>query len=209
VPFLSPEGSFVAQVVQTRDATKAGWKLPLPKLRINARKAGITLMLGAWLAQAYAESIVSARTELARSLQMSGMQREVWLIEYNASLIRYPRNERVTARAAFQVVKNTHELLALADIAAGGIFANRSEILRVAEEHTAQARELFEARNYGSLVGELDEISQTFETRLKEGTLDTQSARIGVRWWQHVFPALFLLGVFLCWKGARREVEYD
>lgn len=199
----------MAQVVQTRDAPKAGWKLPLPKLRMNPRRVGITLVLGAWLAQAYAQSIVDARTELARSLQMAGMQREVWLIEYNASLIRYPRNERVTARAAFQVVKNTHEVLALADIASGGVFARRSEILRVAEENTAQARELFESRDYGALVGELDQVSQTFETRLKEGTLGSGSSHVGVRWWQHVFPALFLVGVFLCWKGFRREADYE
>jgi hypothetical protein len=199
----------VAQAVQTRDPSKTGWKLPFPKLRMNPVKAGVLLVLAAWLGQAYAGTLIDSQAQLARSVQMSEMQREMWLIEYNASLIRYPRNERVTARAAFQVVKNTHELLALSDIANAGLFARRGAIQQTADDNILRARELFEARNYGALVGELDEISQTFETRMKEGTIANASAGIGVRWWQHAFPALFVLGVFLCWKGTRRDAAYD
>jgi hypothetical protein len=194
----------VAQIVPTRDAAKSGWRWPRLKVRVNPTIAGVCLALSAWLLQAYAGTLLDSRDRLARSIQMAEMQRELWLIEYNASLIRTPRNSRVTARAAYQVVRNTHEVLAYSDIAHGSLLTRRGAILEAAAKRNDWARELFDARDYGALVAELDNVSELFEARTREHSIGMPSEVGLVSWWQHALPLLFLLGMLLCLKGRRR-----
>lgn len=188
----------MAQAVQTRDPAKAGWSFSRLKSRLNLTVTGVILALAAFLLQSYFASLAAARADLDRSIQFAKLQREMWLIEYNSSLIRLPRNERVTARAAFHVVENTHELLAWADAAGQFSPFRRAETLRVAHESTARARNLFETRNYADLVGELDQVSQVYETRMKDAPIHAGSAHAGLPWWHHAFPAVFLVGLILC-----------
>jgi hypothetical protein len=188
----------VAQAVQTRDPAKAGWSFARLKVRLNLTVTGVVLALAAFLLQSYCSSLVVARADLDRSIQFAKLQREMWLIEYNSSLIRLPRNERVTARAAFHVVENTHELLAWADAAGQFSPLRRAETLRLAHENTSRARQLFEERNYADLVGELDQVSQIYEARMKESPIYAGSAHAGLPWWHHAFLAAFLIGLILC-----------
>jgi hypothetical protein len=188
----------VAQPVPTRDAPKAGWSFPRPKLRINLTVTGIVLALAAWMLQSYFATAAAARSELDRSLQFAKLQREMWLIEYNSSLIRAPRNERVTARAAFHVVEDTYALLAWSDAAGQFSPSRRSETLQQARDNTAKAKKLFDDRDYASLVGELNAVSQLYENRMQEAPIVTGSQHAGLAWWQHLFPALFLVGIVLC-----------
>lgn len=198
----------MAQVVQTRDAAKAGWGLSRLKLRLNLTVTGVVLALAAFLLQGYFASVATARAELDRSIQFAKLQREMWLIEYNSSLIRLPRNERITARAAFHVVENTHELLAWADAAGQFSPMRRAETLRLAHENTARARKLFDERNYADLVGELDQVSQVYETRMTEAPIHAGSAHAGLPWWHHAFPAAFLAGLVLCVLDRRARAGH-
>jgi hypothetical protein len=77
----------VAQVVQTRDPAKAGWGLSRLKLRLNLTVTGVVLALAAFFLEGYFASVATARAELDRSIQFAKLQREMWLIEYNSSLI--------------------------------------------------------------------------------------------------------------------------
>lgn len=198
----------MAQVVPTRDAAKAGWRWPRLRIRVNPTIAGVTLALSAWLLQAYSGSYLDARDRLARNIQLTEVQREVWLIEYNASLIRTPRNSRVTARAAYQVVRNTHDLLALSDIARGGVLTRSGPILAEAQKNNTYARELFDARDYAQLVAELDTVSRVYEERTRDHTIGMPSETGLMHWLQHALPLVFLCGILLCWKG-RRSVSSD
>jgi hypothetical protein len=188
----------VAQPVPTRDAPKAGWSFPRPNLRINLTITGVVLALAAWMLQSYFAAAAAARSELDRSLQFAKLQREMWLIEYNASLIRVPRNERVTARAAFHVVENTYAMLAWSDAAGQFSPGKRAEALQQARDSTDQAKKLFDGRDYAALVGELNAVSQLFETRMQEAPIVTGSQNAGLTWWQHLFPAAFLAGMVFC-----------
>lgn len=198
----------MAQAVATRDAPKTGWRwVPRLRVRVNPLKAGICLALSAWLLQAYAGSLLDARDRLARSIQMADMQREIWLIEYNSSLVRTPRNSKVTARAAYQVVRNTHEVLSLSDIAQGGLLVRKGAILDELRKKHDWTRELFDARDYGQLVAELNTVSELFEARTREHSIGMPAETGIVSWVQHALPALFLLGLFLCWKGRRGTAD--
>jgi hypothetical protein len=188
----------VAQPVQTRDAPRTGWSFRRPKLRINLTITGIVLALTAWMLQSYFATASAARSELDRSLQFAKLQREMWLIEYNSSLIRMPRNERVTARAAFHVVENTYALLAWSDAAGQFSPGKRAETLQQARDNTAKAKKLFDDRDYAALVGELNAVSRLIETRMQEAPITTGSQHAGLAWWQHLFPAAFLIGMVLC-----------
>lgn len=193
----------MAQVVPTRDAAKSGWRWPRLRVRVNPTVAGVTLALSAWLLQAYSGAFLDARDRLARNIQLTEVQREVWLIEYNASLVRTPRNSRVTARAAYQVVRNTHDLLALSDIARGSLLVRSGPILAEAQKNNSYARELFDARDYAQLVAELDAVSKVFEQRTVEHTIGMPSESGLMHWFQHALPLVFLSGMLLCWKGRR------
>jgi hypothetical protein len=198
----------VAQAVPTRDATKSGWRWPRLRFRIDPTRAGVCLALSAWLLQAYVGMLLDSRDRLARSIETAETQREFWLIEYNSSLIRSPRNSRVTARAAYQVVCNSHQVLALSDIAHGGLLTRSGPILEQLREKHDWARELFDARDYGQLVAELDAVSQVFEERTRVHSIGMPSPTGIVQWWQHLPPVLFLLGMALCFKG-RRQARAD
>lgn len=193
----------MAQAVQTRESTKSGRRWPRLSPKVDPVRAGACIALIAWLAQAYAGTLFDARDRLARTIETAETQREFWLIEYNSSLIRSPRNSRVTARAAYQVVCNTHEVLALSDIAQGGLLTRSGPILQTLQEKQDWARELFDARDYRQLVAELDAVSQEFETRDRDDSIGMPSSAGIVAWWQHVPPALFLLGMLLCFKGRQ------
>ena len=198
----------MAQGVATRDAPKTGWRwLPRLRVRVNPIKAGVCLALSAWLLQAYAGSLLDARDRLARSIQMADIQREIWLIEYNSSLVRTPRNSRVTARAAYQVVRNTHEVLALSDIAQGGLLVRKGAILDELHKKHDWSRELFDARDYGQLVAELNTVSELFEARTREHSIGMPSETGIVSWLQHALPIVFLFGLCLCWKGRRGAAD--
>lgn len=201
----------MAQAVQTRDGTKAGWRLPRLRIRVNPTKAGVFLALTAWLLQAYAETVLVSRERLAHTIQLTEVQREMWLVEYNSSLTRpaTPNNRSVTARAAFEVVRNTHELLALADIAQGGLFVRSGPILAEAQKKNDLARELFDAHDYRQLVGQLQKVSQVCEQRIRERTIDPPSQAGVVSWFQHALPAVFLVGMLLCLKGRRDTATDD
>lgn len=198
----------MAQAVATRDGAKAGWRwLPRWRVRVNPIKAGVTLALSAWLLQAYAGTLLDSRDRLARSIQTAQVQRDVWLIEYNSSLGRRPRENRVIARAAYEVVCNTHEVLALSDIAQGGLIVRKGAILEGLRKKHDWARELFDARDYGQLVAELDNVKELYEARTREHTIG-MPAESGILYWvQLSLPALFLFGLFLCWKGRNGTVE--
>jgi len=195
----------VAQAVSTRDEKKQGWRLPRLKVRVNPTIAGVCLALSAWLLQAYSGALLDSRDRLARSIQMAEIQRELWLIEYNSSLIRTPRNSRVTARAAYQVVRNTHELLAYSNVARGSFFTRSGPIVDEATKKNDWARELFDARDYGALVQELDTVSELFEARTRENSIGMPTETGLVSWIQHALPPVFLFGMYLCWKGRRRS----
>lgn len=198
----------MAQAVATRDTPRTGWRwLPRLRVRVNPTKVGVCLALSAWLLQAYAGSLLDARDRLARSIQMAGVQREIWLIEYNSSLVRTPRDSRVTARAAYQVVRSTHEVLALSDIAQEGLFAGKGAILDELHKKQDWTRELFDARDYGQLVAELNTVSEVFETRTREHTIGMPSDTGFVNWLQHALPVLFLIGLCLCFKGRRTTAD--
>jgi len=188
----------VAQPVQTRDAPRAGWSFPRPKLRVNLTISGMVLALAAWMLQSYFTAAAAARAELDRSLQFAKLQREMWLIEYNSSLIRTPRNERVTARAAFHVVENTHALLAWSNAAGELNPGKRAETLQQARDNAARAKKLFDNRDYAALVGELNDVSQAYETRMEADPIITGSLHAGLPWWHHLFPAAFLAGIVMC-----------
>lgn len=188
----------MAQPLPTRDTPRTGWSFPRPKLRINLTITGVVLALAAWMLQSHFATAATARAELDRSLQFAKLQREMWLIEYNSSLIRLPRNERVTARAAFHVVENTQALLSWSDAAGQFSPAKRAETLQQARDATAKAKTLFDDRDYSALVGELNAVSQLYETRMQEAPIITGSQHAGLAWWQHLFPAAFLLGIVLC-----------
>jgi len=200
----------VAQAVATRDAAKTGWRwLPRLRVRMNPTIAGVSLALSAWLLQSYSGALLDARDRLARSIQMAEVQREIWLIEYNSSLIRTPRNSRVTARAAYQVVRNTHEVLALSDIAQGGLLVRKGAVLDELRKKHDWSRELFDARDYGQLVAELDTVSELYEARTREHTIGMRSETGVVSWLQHALPVMFLLGLFLCFRGRRKGAIED
>ncbi len=188
----------MAQPVPTRDAPKAGWSFPRPKLRINLTITGVVLALAAWMLQSYFTTAAAAQAELDRSMQFAKLQREMWLIEYNSSLIRAPRNERVTARAAFHVVENTLSLMAWSDAAGQFSPSRRAETLQQARVATGKAKKLFDERDYASLVGELNAVSQLYETRMQESPIVTGSQHAGLTWWQHLFPAAFFVGIVMC-----------
>jgi hypothetical protein len=208
VPFLSSEATPVAQAVATRDGAKAGWRwLPRLRVRVNPIKAGVCLALSAWLLQAYTGALLDSRDRLERSIQMADNQRQIWLIEYNSSLVRTPRNSRVTARAAYQVTKNTHEVLALSNIAQGGLFVRKGTILAELRKKQDWTRELFDARDYGQLVAELDTVGELFEARTREHTIGIPQESGILNWVQLSLPAVFLFGMFLCWKGRRGSIE--
>ena len=194
----------MAQAVETRGGTKAGRRWPRLKFRVDPTRAGVCLALTAWLLQAYAGTLFDARDRLAQRIQAAETQREVWLIEYNSSLIRSPRNSRVTARAAYQVVHNTHEVLALSAIAQGGILARSGPILDTLRQKHDWARELFDARDYGQLVAELAAVSKLHESGTREHSIGMPTQSGVLVWWQHVPPLLFLVGMALCFKGRRR-----
>lgn len=197
----------MAQAVSTRDEKKPGWRFPRLKVRVNPTVAGVCLALSAWLLQAYSGALLDSRDRLARSIQIAELQREMWLIEYNSSLIRTPRNSRVTARAAYQVVRNSHELLAYSDIARGSFFTLSGRMIDEASKKNDWARELFDARDYGALVQELDTVSELFEARTREHTIGMPSETGVVGWIQHALPPMFLFGMYLCWKGRRRTAD--
>ena len=193
----------MAQAVQTRDSTRTGRRWPRLKLRIDPVRTGACLGLFAWLLQAYAGTWFDARDRLARSIESAETQRELWLIEYNSSLVRPQRNSRVTARAAYQVVCNTHKVLAFSEIAHGGFLMRSGPVLDKLQEKQDWARELFDARDYRQLVAELDDVSKQFETHSREHTLGVPSRTGIVAWWQHIPPILFLVGMMLCVRGRR------
>lgn len=197
----------MAQPVQTRDAPRTGWSLPRFKVRINLTITGVVLALTAWMLQSYFATAAAARAELDRSLQFAKLQREMWLIEYNSSLIRSSRNERVTARAAFHVVENTHALLAWSDAAGQFSPGKRAETLQQARDSTAKAKKLFDDRDYAALVGELNAVSQLYETRMQEDPIVTGSLHAGLAWWQHLFPVAFLIGIVLCVLDRRARAR--
>lgn len=199
----------MAQAVPTRELAKAGWRMPRLKVPFNPVIAGVTLALTAWLLQAYSAAIVAGRDRLARSIQFAELQREMWLIEYNSSLLRTPRNSRATARAAFHVVTNTHELLALSDLARRGWLSSGGEIRRQADEKKDWARELFEARDFAALAAEVSAVSEIYEARYREHSLGMPAHNDGPAWWQHAFPALFLVGLLLCLKGRRAAARNE
>jgi hypothetical protein len=178
------------------------------RVRVNPIKAGVCLALSAWLLQAYAGMLLDSRDRLARSIQSAETQREIWLIEYNSSLVRTPRNSRVTARAAYQVVRNTHEVLALSDLAQGGLIVRKAAVLDELRKKHDWARELFDARDYGQLVAELDTVSELFEARTREHTIGMPTESGVLHWFQLSLPAVFLFGLFLCWKG-RHGTDVD
>jgi hypothetical protein len=198
----------VAQAVATRDGAKAGWRwLPRLRVRVNPIKAGVTLALSAWLLQAYAGTLLDSRDRLARSIQTATVQRDVWLIEYNSSLNRTPRNSQVTARAAYEVVRNTHEVLALSDIAQGGLIVRKGAILEELRKKHDWVRELFDARDFRQLVAELNNGSELYEARTREHTIGMPAESGILQWVQLSLPAVFLFGLFLCWKGRNGTAE--
>jgi hypothetical protein len=194
----------VAQAVATRDPARTRWRwVPRLRVRVNPTIAGVCLALSAWLLQAYAGALQDSRDRLARSIGMATVQRELWLIEYNSSLVRTPRNSRVTARAAYHVVLSTHEVLALSHIAQGGILVRTGAVLNELQAKQDWTRELLDARDYGQLVAELDTVDGLYEARTREHSLGMPRGNGLLEWLQHALPIVFLLGIFLCWKGRR------
>lgn len=201
----------MAQAVQSRDSTRTGRRWPRLKLKIDPVRAGACLGLFAWLLQAYAGTWFDARDRLARSIESAETQRELWLIEYNSSLVRPlgQRNSRVTARAAYQVVCNTHKVLAFSEIAHGGLLTRSDPILDTLQEKQDWARKLFDASDYRQLVEELNTVSKQFEERSREHTLGVPSRTGVVAWWQHIPPILFLVGMMLCVRGRRSTPDSE
>ena len=195
----------MSQATKSRPA--ADEALRAPRIGVNLSIVGVILTLAAWLLQSYFTTLQSAAAERKEAVRFATLQRQMWLIEYNSSLVRVPRNERVTARAAFHVIENTRQLLALSEPARPAA-EGETEAERVPENHDeliAAARTQLAERDHASLIRSLNELNRAFEERVAEGTIAQAGAVSRIPWWQHAFPAVFLVGIVFCLMGARRR----
>ncbi|REJ77003.1 MAG: hypothetical protein DWQ34_15030 [Planctomycetota bacterium] len=178
-----------------------------PQVRLSRPALGALLALSAWLAQSYVSSLDDAQRELRDAMRTARNRRETWLIEYNGSLVRQPVRQRVTARAALELVESTRECLALAAAADQGPFAFRSDAFAAAHEDIATARSLFEERKYRDLQAELEAVNTEYEKLQEREAAAGGPMTAGVVWWRHAIPLVFLVGIGLCLTARRETAE--
>lgn len=197
----------MAQATQNRPSSASRWSLRPPQVRLNRTSAGALLALSAWLMQSYLGSLDASRIELRDALRSAEARRETWLIEYNSSLVRQPRSERVTARAALQLVESTRECLALAEVAGQSPFTIKSDALQTAHDDIAHARLLFEGHEYRDLQAELESVTTAYGKLQEAGPKAGSPFTAGFDWWRHAVPFAFLLGIGLCLTGGRHAMD--
>ena len=151
----------MAQAAPTRERRRlVGWSPPRPSRKLTLVSLGLTLALGSWVFQTYTTTLwlqaSQQKEQMRQSMMQARMERDIWLIEYNAGQLRFPRDERVTGRAAFHVFENTRELLALSEASKETNAAKLAEIWTQRDNDIAQAQELFEEALAG-LEGRIDD----------------------------------------------------
>lgn len=179
-----------------------GWSASRPSRKATLISLGLTLALGAWVFQTWTTTLWLQRSQEQERMALVRMERDMWLIEYNASQLRFPRNERVTGRAALHVFENTRELLAASEVAQAGSSSKRNEIVAQRDNDLAQARKLFDEGSYSTLVAGLARANEQFESDGVSEVLRATTASAGLPIWHHALPWVFLVGMLLCAAGA-------
>jgi len=196
----------VAQAAPAREHRRlAGWSPRRPSRKATLIGLGFTLALGSWVFQTWTTTLWLQRSQeqdqIRQSIALSKMERDMWLIEYNAGQLRFPQNQRVTGRAALHLFESTRELLALTEAVQEGNSSKWPEIWTQRDSDIADARKLFADGNYSTLGVGLARANEQYESSNAVKVLaTTQTAGLPV--WHHALPWSFLLGMLLCVLGA-------
>ena len=187
----------MAEATKTRQQTSSRWSMRPPQIHVGRSTVGAVLALSAWLLQSYFSSFDASRIELRSAIRTTLAQREMWQIEYNSSLVRQPRSDRLTARAALELIESTREFVALSQQEGRSLFQLAPSAPDDAGDDVQHAQTLFEQRNYRELVKELDSANAAFEELRAAKAAEPKRETAGLAWWRHAFPVLFLIGVGL------------
>lgn len=196
----------MAQAAPARERRLAGWSPGRPSRKVTLISFGVTLALGSWAFQTWTTSLwlqrSQEREQLRQSFALAKMERDMWLIEYNAGQLRFPQNQRVTGRAALHLFENTRELLALREAVQASSSAQWTEIWTQRDSDIADARKLFDEESYSTLRVGLARANEQYESSDAPNLLGTGAQAAGLPVWHHALPWCFLLGMLLCVLGA-------
>jgi hypothetical protein len=167
---------------------------------------GITLALGSWAFQTWTTTLwlqqSQRREQIRQAVALAKMERDMWLIEYNAGQLRFPQNQRVMGRAALHLFENTRELLALREAVQKDNPDEWAEIWAQRDSDVADARKLFDEGNYSTLNVGLARANEQYESGNAVDVLGAADQAGGLSVWQHALPWTFLVGMLLCLAGA-------
>lgn len=193
----------MSQAAPARERRRlVGWSPRRPSRRASLVGLGVTLALGSWAFQTWTTTQWLEQSQLRESVALTRMERDMWLIEYNAGQLRFPQNERVTGRAALHLFENTRNLLALNEALRESNAAKRAEIWTRRDNDVTQARQLFKEGSYSTLVAGLARANEQYESSDAADVLTAAPRTAGLPIWHHALPWTFLLGMLLCFTGA-------
>lgn len=196
----------MAQAAPARERRLIGWSPRRPSRKVTLISLGVTLALGSWAFQTWTTTLwleqSQQREQVRQSIALAKMERDMWLIEFNAGQLRFPQNQRVTGRAALHLFESTRELLALREAVQVNDPDQWSAIWGQRDRDIGEARKLFEDGSYSSLRVGLDRANEQYESGAAPEVLNAAVQANGLPIWQHALPWSFLAGMLLCVAGA-------